>query len=73
MTFDITDGIAGDGTYCLVIDSQSTDSVKYLARDMLGHASNAHEDDMRRFAERWRPYRGLALIYVYAELAMREG
>jgi 3-methyladenine DNA glycosylase/8-oxoguanine DNA glycosylase len=26
---------------------------------------------MRKFAERWRPYRGLALVYAYAELARR--
>ena len=28
---------------------------------------------MRRFAEGWRPYRGLALAYAYAELARRGG
>ena len=46
--------------------------VKYVARDLLGHESPAREDDMRRFAERYKPYRGLALIYAYAELARRE-
>ena len=45
--------------------------VKYFARDLLGHKSTASEDDMRAFAERWRPYRGLALIYAYAELHAR--
>lgn len=45
--------------------------VKYLAREMLGHEGAAKEEEMRLFAERWRPYRGLALIYAYAELARR--
>jgi 3-methyladenine DNA glycosylase/8-oxoguanine DNA glycosylase len=45
--------------------------VKYLAQGMLGYEGRALEKDMRQFAERWRPYRGLALIYVYAELAYR--
>jgi DNA-3-methyladenine glycosylase II len=45
--------------------------VKYLAQGMLGYEGLALEKDMRRFAERWRPYRGLALIYAYAELARR--
>jgi 3-methyladenine DNA glycosylase/8-oxoguanine DNA glycosylase len=45
--------------------------VKYLAQGMLGHEGRAREKDMRRFAERWRPHRGLALIYAYAELAHR--
>jgi DNA-3-methyladenine glycosylase II len=45
--------------------------VKYLAQGLLGQESKAKEEDMRRFAERWRPYRGLALIYAYAELAGR--
>jgi 3-methyladenine DNA glycosylase/8-oxoguanine DNA glycosylase len=26
---------------------------------------------MRRFADRWRPYRGLALVYAYAEINRR--
>jgi DNA-3-methyladenine glycosylase II len=47
--------------------------VKYLARGMLGYDGTALEKDMRQFAERWRPYRGLALIYAYAELARRAG
>jgi DNA-3-methyladenine glycosylase II len=46
--------------------------VKYLAQGMLGYEGLALEKDMRRFAERWRPYRGLALIYAYAELARRK-
>ena len=45
--------------------------VKYLAREMLGHEGAAKEEEMRLFAERWRPYRGLALIYAYAEFARR--
>jgi DNA-3-methyladenine glycosylase II len=45
--------------------------VKYLAQGILGHAAPAQEANMREFAERWRPYRGLALIYAYAELARR--
>jgi DNA-3-methyladenine glycosylase II len=47
--------------------------VKYLAQEMLGYQGLAREKDMRRFAEGWRPYRGLALIYAYAELAHRAG
>ncbi len=46
--------------------------LKYLARGMLGYEGRALEKDMRLFAESWRPYRGLALIYAYAELARRE-
>jgi len=42
--------------------------VKYVAQGLLGKAEKATEADMRAFAERWRPYRGLALIYCYAEL-----
>jgi 3-methyladenine DNA glycosylase/8-oxoguanine DNA glycosylase len=38
---------------------------------LLGKAEKATEADMRAFAERWRPYRGLALIYCYAELMRR--
>jgi DNA-3-methyladenine glycosylase II len=45
--------------------------VKYLAQGLLGHEVRAREDDMRRYSERWRPYRGLALVYAYAELARR--
>jgi DNA-3-methyladenine glycosylase II len=46
--------------------------VKYLAQGLLGHEGRALEAEMRRFAESWRPYRGLALIYAYAELTRRE-
>lgn len=45
--------------------------VKYLAQGMLGYQGVAREEDMRAFADSWRPYRGLALIYAYAELASR--
>ncbi len=45
--------------------------VKYIAQGLLGKAEKATEADMRAFAERWRPYRGLALIYCYAELMRR--
>ncbi|MCS6924428.1 MAG: hypothetical protein NZ578_00870 [Candidatus Binatia bacterium] len=47
--------------------------VKYLAHGLLGKAEKASEADMRAFAARWRPYRGLALIYCYAELSRRQG
>jgi DNA-3-methyladenine glycosylase II len=47
--------------------------VKYVAIELLGHRSRVTEALMRRFAERWRPYRGLALIYAYAEIALRAG
>jgi DNA-3-methyladenine glycosylase II len=46
--------------------------VKYLARGLLGREEKASEDEMRGFAERWRPWRGLALHYCYAELGRRE-
>jgi DNA-3-methyladenine glycosylase II len=45
--------------------------VKYFAKEMLGRETPASEHSMREFADRWRPYRGLALIYIYAELARR--
>jgi DNA-3-methyladenine glycosylase II len=45
--------------------------VKYLAQGLLGHKVKAKEDVMRRYAERWKPYRGFALIYGYAELNRR--
>lgn len=47
--------------------------VKYVAQGLLGRAGKATEDEMRAFAERWRPYRALALAYCYAELATRRG
>lgn len=46
--------------------------VKYLAQGMLGKKGKATETEMRAFAERWRPYRGLALVYCYAELTRRQ-
>jgi len=45
--------------------------VKYLAQGLLGRRGRAKEDAMRRFAERWKPWRGLALVYAYAELNRR--
>jgi DNA-3-methyladenine glycosylase II len=45
--------------------------VKYVAQGLLGKTEKATETEMREFAERWRPYRGLALIYCYAELMRR--
>jgi DNA-3-methyladenine glycosylase II len=46
--------------------------VKYLAQGLLGRRAPATEAEMRAHAERWRPYRGLALVYAYAELARRQ-
>lgn len=46
--------------------------VKYLAQGLLGGKQKAKEDAMRRFAERWKPWRGLALVYGYAELNRRK-
>jgi DNA-3-methyladenine glycosylase II len=45
--------------------------VKYLAMRLLGHPERATEKVMRGFAERWRPWRGLALVYAYAETFSR--
>jgi len=45
--------------------------VKYVAMELLGHRARVSERRMRRFADRWRPYRGLALVYAYAEIARR--
>ena len=45
--------------------------VKYVAQGLLGKVEKASETEMRAFAERWRPYRGVALIYCYAELIRR--
>ena len=45
--------------------------VKYLAVELVGHRARVTEERMRRFARRWRPYRGLALVYAYAEIAKR--
>lgn len=46
--------------------------VKYVAQGLLGKEKKATETDMRAFAERWRPYRGVALVYCYAELMRRQ-
>jgi DNA-3-methyladenine glycosylase II len=46
--------------------------VKYLAQGLLGRRERAKEDSMRRFAARWKPWRGLALVYGYAELNRRK-
>lgn len=45
--------------------------VKYVAMQLLGHRARVTEPLMRKFANRWRPYRGLALVYAYAEIARR--
>ncbi|HKA36912.1 MAG TPA: hypothetical protein VKH43_08840 [Thermoanaerobaculia bacterium] len=45
--------------------------VKYVAMQLLGHRARVTEETMRRFADRWRPYRGLALVYAYAEINRR--
>lgn len=45
--------------------------VKYLAQSLLGKTEKASEAEMRAFAEDWRPYRGLALVYCYAEMGRR--
>jgi DNA-3-methyladenine glycosylase II len=45
--------------------------VKYLAQGLLGRQAKAKEEEMRRFAERWQPHRGFALVYGYAELNRR--
>ena len=45
--------------------------VKYVAMQLLGHRARVTEKKMRRFADRWRPYRGLALVYAYAEIHRR--
>lgn len=47
--------------------------VKYVAMELLGHRARVTEKRMRRWADRWRPYRGLALVYAYAEIARRRG
>ncbi|HTO87098.1 MAG TPA: hypothetical protein VMR54_06165 [Thermoanaerobaculia bacterium] len=45
--------------------------VKYVAMELLGHRARVTENRMRHFADRWRPYRGLALVYAYAEIGRR--
>ena len=46
--------------------------VKYLAVGLLGRSARVAEAEMRRFAERWKPHRGFALVYAYAELSRRQ-
>ncbi|HTO69015.1 MAG TPA: AlkA N-terminal domain-containing protein [Myxococcota bacterium] len=43
--------------------------VKRLARGWLGRDAPAEEREMRAFAERWRPWRSLALVYGLESLA----
>lgn len=45
--------------------------VKYLAEGLFEHSRRATESEMRLYAERWRPWRGLSLVYAWAELARR--
>jgi DNA-3-methyladenine glycosylase II len=45
--------------------------VKYLAEGLFDHGRRTTEAEMRLYAERWRPWRGLALVYAWAELARR--
>lgn len=45
--------------------------MKYLAQGLFEHGRRASESEMRLYAERWHPWRGLALIYCWAELAHR--
>ena len=45
--------------------------IRYIAQGLLGRKERAREDEMRRFSERWRPHRSLALVYAYAELRRR--
>lgn len=45
--------------------------MKYLAEGLFEHGRRASESEMRLYAERWRPWRGLALVYFWAELARR--
>lgn len=46
--------------------------VKYLAETLFERGRRGTETEMRTHAERWRPWRGLALVYSWAELARRE-
>jgi DNA-3-methyladenine glycosylase II len=46
--------------------------VKYLAIGLLGKSARVEEEEMRRFAERWKPHRSFALVYAYAELSRRQ-
>jgi DNA-3-methyladenine glycosylase II len=42
--------------------------VKYLAVGLLGHEARSTEKAMRALSESWRPFRSLALVYMYAQL-----
>jgi len=46
--------------------------VKYLAVGLLGRPAAATEREMRAHSESWRPFRSLALVYLYAALADAE-
>ena len=46
--------------------------VKYLAETLFQHGRRGTETEMRAYAEGWRPWRGLALVYSWAELTRRE-
>ncbi len=46
--------------------------VKYLAVGLLGRTVAATEREMREHSDRWKPYRSLALVYLYAALADAE-
>jgi DNA-3-methyladenine glycosylase II len=46
--------------------------VKYLAEGLFEHGRRGTESEMRSYAERWKPWRGLALVYAWAELARRK-
>jgi DNA-3-methyladenine glycosylase II len=47
--------------------------VKYLAEGLFEHGRRATESEMRGYAQRWSPWRGLALVYCWAELTKRDG
>ena len=42
--------------------------VKYLPEAVFEHGRRVSESEMRVYGERWRPWRGLALTYCWAEL-----
>ena len=46
--------------------------VKYLPVAVFEHGRRVSEAEMRTYGERWRPWRGLALTYCWAELSRRE-
>jgi DNA-3-methyladenine glycosylase II len=46
--------------------------VKYLAETLFERGRRGTETEMRAHAEGWRPWRGLALVYSWAELARRD-